>query len=192
MRTVPAAAHRRSKTKVHLAGTKLAVTGNNGYRCRARAALSSSMPRPLALPQPVPTLAPNTKALTKIYAESTPYALKLTVTPEGDNKLLLGASEAYAVPHGVALASVGTHQKKRLLPRLVRRQSRFSRFIPSRAKSRLLRKMVTARNKDSAPTARFPVVRFFNQFYTQGNRIFSTRYRVGLRVAAKRLVKQTR
>jgi len=127
-----------------------------------------------------------------LCAEITPFAVKLTVPAESAGELPAETTEEYAGTHGVALASMSTHQKKRLLPRLAKRQSRFTRFIPSRSKSRLLRKMVTARNKDLTPSPRFPVVRFFNQFYTKGNRVFATRYTVGYRVAAKRLVKPAR
>lgn len=127
-----------------------------------------------------------------LCAEITPFAVKLTVPSESAGALPAETTEEYAGTHGVALASMSTHQKKRLLPRLAKRQSRFTRFIPSRSKSRLLRKMVTARNKDLTPSPRFPVVRFFNQFYTKGNRVFATRYTVGYRVAAKRLVKPAR
>jgi len=169
-----------------------ARTPLNRYRRQLRAALSVISPRPLALPQPTPTLDPVTFGHKPPSAEAAAPVITPTATPDSVSDSAENSVAVYPTPHSSALVSTRAHQKKRLLPRVLKRRPRFVRFIPRRIKNRLLQGITVARNKTAAATARLSVMRYTRQFYTKGNRLFAARYKKGYRVAARRLVKQSR
>jgi hypothetical protein len=167
-------------------------TSLNRYRRQLRAALSVTSPPMLALPQPAPALDPVTFGHKPPSVEATAPVVTTTATPDSVSDLAEKPVAFYPTPHTAALVSTRAHQKKRLLPRILKRRSRFVRFIPRRVKNRLLRGITVASNKIAAATTRFPAMRCAHQFYTKGNRLFATRHKKGYRVAARRLVKQSR
>lgn len=158
-------------------------------RCQLRSGLSFKVPRLLALPLPTPAITATTAGRKLVSDQTVPYMITPVAASDSAGE---STKELYTPLRDGALALADTHQKKRLLPQIARRRARFSRFIPQRAKSRLLRNSAVASNKIAPMSTRLPVERYSRQFYIKGNRIFAARHKRSPRVAAKRVVSQSR
>lgn len=188
----PATTFTAVRRKRLTAARKFRACALNRYQRELRATIAVNSTLPLALPQPTPALAPVTFERKPSKVEVTAPTVTPIATSDSVTGLTVALAAAYSALRNPAAISAREHQRKRLLPRVLRRHTRFVRFIPRRIKNRLLREVAVARNRRAAATTRFPVVRYTRQFYTKGNRIFAARYKKGFRIAAKRLVKQSR